>query len=228
MSAICNHFLGDPNIVFSIHTSSFPTALSVNMPGRKRKASSNSATPSKKVRIGNTTDIPDQPSSLPRGRPKRASVGNPNYSIVTRRSSSGTQNATTATTESEPAVKRRGRPPKSVTSTPTTSKAEEAPKKGRGRPPKKGTSELHIATLKMSLPNSLQRHFQNPIPPPPRLPEHSRARRPQPKHPLAVLSNAADNRSPHLKSSPILKAILIRWSAMKSQPMLMTASRKRR
>ncbi|EXJ76058.1 uncharacterized protein A1O5_00566 [Cladophialophora psammophila CBS 110553] len=83
------------------------------MPPRKRKASSTSSTPAKKVRIVGTSDIPDQAAASPAGRPKRTSVSEPKYNF-TRRRSSGAQNAVSAGAKSEPVMKKRGRPLKAA------------------------------------------------------------------------------------------------------------------
>jgi colicin import membrane protein len=96
-------------------------------PGRKRKSSAAQDTPAKKVRIGSATDIPD--SASPAGRPKRTSVGTPQYNF-TRRRLSAAQSVTPPTVKSDTAGKKRGRPAKNPAPAPT----EVA--KGRGRPPK--------------------------------------------------------------------------------------------
>ncbi|KIW98914.1 uncharacterized protein Z519_00577 [Cladophialophora bantiana CBS 173.52] len=83
------------------------------MPPRKRKASSTSSTPAKKVRIVGTSDTPDQAAVSPAGRPKRTSVSEPKYNF-TRRRSSGAQNAVSAGANSDPVMKKRGRPPKAA------------------------------------------------------------------------------------------------------------------
>ncbi|EXJ65165.1 hypothetical protein A1O7_01505 [Cladophialophora yegresii CBS 114405] len=104
---------------------------------RKRKAASNPGVPAKKVRIGSTTDIPDQPTVSPSGRPKRTSVGEPQYK-VTRRRSSSTRNVSPAAAEQKSPAKRRGRPPKAGPAAATTAPTVDedvAPKK-RGRPAK--------------------------------------------------------------------------------------------
>ncbi|OQU95711.1 EVE domain-containing protein isoform 2 [Cladophialophora immunda] len=80
----------------------FPLPLRVKsdiMPAKKRKASSNSSTPAKKVRIGGTSAIPDQPAVSSAGRPKRTTNTAPAGSSA----------------KGEP-VKKRGRPPKAAAS----------------------------------------------------------------------------------------------------------------
>jgi hypothetical protein len=125
------------------------------MPAKKRKAT---ATPSsasaKKVRIGDTTDIPDASA----GRPKRSSVGEPNYKVTRNRSSSAQNTPTKADTpakkkpgrgrprkvdaEPEPELEMKqpvrrgpGRPPKAAAATTAVEKEATPVKKGRGRPP---------------------------------------------------------------------------------------------
>ncbi|KAH0847948.1 hypothetical protein AYO21_11822 [Fonsecaea monophora] len=88
------------------------------MPPRKRKVSSTASTPAtKKVRIGGTSEISDHPAAAPAGRPKRSSVGEPQYTF-TRRSSSSDQTtaAAAAGPKDEVVKKKRGRPPQATAS----------------------------------------------------------------------------------------------------------------
>ncbi|OAL31612.1 hypothetical protein AYO20_08155 [Fonsecaea nubica] len=90
------------------------------MPPRKRKVSSTASTPAtKKVRIGGTSEISDNPAAAPAGRPKRSSVSEPRYTF-TRRSSSSDQNAAAAAAaagaKDEIVKKKRGRPPQATAS----------------------------------------------------------------------------------------------------------------
>ncbi|OCT46872.1 putative AT DNA binding protein (Thy28) [Cladophialophora carrionii] len=109
--------------------------MPLTIQARKRKAASNPGTPAKKVRIGSTTNIPDSPTVSPSGRPKRTSVGEPQYKFTRRRSSS-TQNVSPAVAEPKPAAKRRGRPPKAAAAAPTPAAEENVTAKKRGRPAK--------------------------------------------------------------------------------------------
>jgi hypothetical protein len=98
------------------------------MPPKKRKAaaSGNSSTPAKKVRISGASHIPDV---SPTGRPKRTSVGEPQYNFTNKRKlSSVDQNASTPiSTAAE--VRKRGRPAKTSSATKTTGKNEVTTKK---------------------------------------------------------------------------------------------------
>ena len=102
--------------------------------GVKRKAFPNLSTPSKRVRIGSATDISDQLTTSPTGRPKRASVSEPNYDDTTRRSS-GTQITTGDTRKTESGVKRRRRLPQAAVSSAPVVESDVTPRK-RGRPRK--------------------------------------------------------------------------------------------
>ncbi|KAK5064324.1 hypothetical protein LTR84_000157 [Exophiala bonariae] len=124
------------------------------MPPKKRKATASGAsTPAKKVRIGDTSDVPEVTST---GRPKRSSVGEPQYSLTRKR-------APKPATEESPGKalsisvepKKRGRPPKVIPQPPNARKQtatrqphpvrggttavstsfQAATKKPRGRPP---------------------------------------------------------------------------------------------
>ncbi|KIW72237.1 hypothetical protein, variant [Phialophora macrospora] len=91
--------------------------MPLNSQSRKRKSVSGPGTPAKKVRIGSTTSIPDQPTVSASGRPKR------------------TSNASPAAVEPKVAVNRRGRPPKAAAAAAPTPEENVTPKK-RGRPSK--------------------------------------------------------------------------------------------
>lgn len=113
------------------------------MPAKKRKAaaSTKSSAPEKKARFSDVSIIPDaaeEPSLSSTGRPKRASVGEPQYDLTRRRRSTSDQKtAPTSAAAETPTPKKRGRPAK-VTSTkpdPPSALAVVVPKK-RGRPAK--------------------------------------------------------------------------------------------
>ncbi|KIW12427.1 hypothetical protein PV08_09704 [Exophiala spinifera] len=112
------------------------------MAPKKRKAASRASTPAKKVRIGETSDIPD---ISPVGRPRRTSVGVPQYNFTRPKSSVAKQTPSQArTSEVDVKPKRRGRPPKSsppvASPEPVTTENIAGPEqKKRGRPAKGAT-----------------------------------------------------------------------------------------
>ncbi|OAL21871.1 hypothetical protein AYO22_07813 [Fonsecaea multimorphosa] len=141
------------------------------MPAKKRKASSNSSsTRAKKVRIGGTSDIPDQPQPStvsPAGRPKRTSVSEPKYNFTRRRNSSGTlQNATAASAgggggggikSDEPVVKKkRGRPSKAEAAAAAPAPTQEVKSKPAKSSVKKATTSTASKSATATL--SAQRH----------------------------------------------------------------------
>ena len=109
------------------------------MPPRKRKATSKSTTPAKKLRIWSTTDISAPPAASSSGRPKRTTVGVPTYDFKRHRSSR-TQNATPPAVDPEPQPNKRGR---TQNANHPTVDPEPQPKKKPGRPPKKVTPSVN-------------------------------------------------------------------------------------
>lgn len=106
-------------------------------PTKKRKAAGEASTTPKKVRIAETLDIPDVSST---GRPKRASVGEPQYNF--KRTTTPKEVSHPQVLKAEGEVKRRGRPPKNSTTPVPVTSTEDEPKpvvRKRGRPPKNAT-----------------------------------------------------------------------------------------
>ncbi|KIW50897.1 hypothetical protein PV05_09675 [Exophiala xenobiotica] len=117
-------------------------------PTKKRKAAGEASTTPKKVRIGETLDIPDVSST---GRPKRASVGEPQYNF--KRTTTPKEVSHPQVLKAEGEVKRRGRPPKNSTTPVPVTSTEDEPKpvvRKRGRPPKNATKPT--ATKKEATP----------------------------------------------------------------------------
>jgi hypothetical protein len=128
-------------------------------PSKKRKAAASEPTTTpKKVRIGEISDIPDVELSST-GRPKRASVGEPQYKD--RRTNTLKEVSLPQVSKVEGEVKRRGRPPKnSTTHVPATTATEDEPEPvvwKRGRPPKNATeptaTNKEATSLKSALKN---------------------------------------------------------------------------
>jgi len=129
------------------------------MPPKKRKATAVKAQPAKKVRIGESSNIDNAATSAPEGRPKRTSVGAPDYSDKKRHvpKAEEVQQPEPIPQSEDAAPRKRGRPRKVQ---PPRSPRKATPAKGilkakseptptppvkRGRPPKKTTKQTVTA-----------------------------------------------------------------------------------